>query len=310
MAKKRKFNDCFGINYLTDLTLAERALLQTMATYAFSETGELYPSNDRLAYDCDMLPQAIRRLKKSLKDKNIIVDTGKTRNQVPVLKFNLDSEKFLIGTDKSPFKRITRGAHGVSQGEHVVSGGGAHGVSQGEHTVCPKHISEQVNEHISLTGEEKTPSLLEDKNMSKKNIRKTNKIKYLKDLDPNMDLREEKYQKPDRWNLTHLITLWDSTYVQTTGNRAVNHTPAHRANFRDKMDKSGTSMEEIAEAIEITVADWGGFYQYCNQRAVAYIPHEPDFRFFSRCMTQALDFAYESMKPVNDDDDCVIIYPT
>lgn len=300
MAKKRKFNDPFGIHYLTDLTGPERILLYVMATYAFSETGELYPANAKLAYDCDMDPSRIRKLKKSLKSKNIIIDTGKTVSQVPVLKLNLDEDKFIIGTDKSTFKRIKGGGPTVPPGEDPQSSRGRTHSPGGEDPQSSKHISKHIKEHISLTGGAKTSPLLGDKKMDEEQLEE--KPKSLKDLNPKDLLEKKKYKTPKgKWNLTHLITLWDSTYTLNTGDSVVLHSPAHRAAFRRGMEHCDVPMDEIAEAIEATIENWNKFYIYCNTRSVSFIPHGPDFRFFSRCMSQAIDFTRDMKKPKSNE---------
>ena len=57
-------------------------------------------------------------------------------------------------------------------------------------------------------------------------------------------------------------------------------------------------MEEIAQAIETVLGDWPAFFRYCLTQSIAYPAMVPNLKFFSRCITQAMDFTVEIMKPV------------
>lgn len=278
--KRKRWNDSFDILSLQNITPTEQHLLLVIATYANSETGRFYPSNATLASKAKLCLRVVYKTKKSLTEKNIIVRTDDYECQVPVFRLNI--EEALV---------------------HEVQGGSASGAVVLVHEVhvtsalgAPKHIREQIIETNKLTGEKK-PSLLKGQEMKEKTPGKKPYGKNLKDLNMDMDLRKEPMKKPKTWNQTSLLRLWDSTRTISTGKKVEVHTPAHTGYFGDQIRKSGAELEEIAEAIELVLEEWPSFYRYCVSQSIAYPAKVPNLKFFSRCITQAMDFVAEINKP-------------
>lgn len=213
---------------------------------------------------------------------------GKTRNGVDRVQFNLDKNGCITIV---PHKHH----NGTPQVPPCDKGGATIGL---EHLYNNENNSENNTENKKESINQKIgekplgKKIITSKNVPNEYIQ-NNQTNESEKNDENLDTsKDTKFKVPRNWTVEQLEAYWIANYIEEFPDKAEPIITLKEQNYFC-INANKVGLDAVAESIPIIIKDWSGLESYCKNLNIRHIPKTPRFNFFTRFLSEVVDFASE-----------------